>query len=99
MFEVSGVGVGGSFLFFSGAGVGCLLLLLLLLLLLAVGVGCLFFVATGSGARLWVSAGASGTFGASGASMPFSMHKFLTLCLSCGSSFMSSIILFLQAGL
>ena len=91
MFEVSGVGVGGSFLFFSGAGVGCLLLLLL-----AVGVGCLFFVATGSGARLWVSAGASG---ASGASMPFSMHQFLTLCLSCGSSFMSSIILFLQAGL
>jgi len=96
MFEVSGVGVGGSFLFFSGAGVGCLLLLLLLL---AVGVGCLFFVATGSGARLWVSAGASGTSGASGASMPFSMHQFLTLCLSCGSSFMSSIILFLQAGL
>ena len=62
MFEVSGAGVGGSFLFFSGAGVGCLLLLLL-----AGGVGCLLllllaewlllmFVATASGARLWVSA-------------------------------------------
>ena len=109
MFEVSGGGVGGSCLFFSGAGVGCLLLLLLLLL--AGGVGCLLlllllagwllliFVATGSDARLWVSAGASGTSGASGVSMPFSMHQFLTLCLSCGSSFMSSIILFLQAGL
>ena len=87
MLEVSGVGVGGSFLFLPGAGVGCLLLLLL-----AVCVGCLFFVATGSGARLWVSAGASGTSGASGASMPFSMHQFLTLCLSCGSSFMLSLI-------
>ena len=102
MFEVSGVGVGGSFLFFSGAG--CLLLLLLaggvgcllLLLLLLDGWLLLIFVATASGARLCVSAGASG---ASGVSIPFSMHQFLTLCLSCGSSFMRSIILFLQAGL
>ena len=106
MFEVPGAGVGGSFHFFSGAGVGCLLLLLLL----AGGVGCLpllllagwlllIVVATGSGARLWVSAGASGASGASGVSIPFSMHQFLTLCLSRESSFMSSIILFLQAGL
>ena len=105
MFEVSGAGVGGSFLFFSGAGVGCLLLLLLaggvvclLLLLLLAGWLLLICVATASGARLWVSAGASGASGASGVSIPFSMRQFLTMCLSCGSSFMSSIILFLQAG-
>ena len=85
MFEVSGAGVGGSFLFFSAAGVG---------VRLAAEVGCLLLLlAIGS------SGGASGASADSGVSIPFSMHQFLTLYLSCGSSFMSSIILFLQAGL
>ena len=64
MFEVSGFGVGGSFLFFSAAGVG---------VRLAAEIGCLLLLlATGSsGDLLWVSGGASAASAASGVSIPF----------------------------